>query len=134
MKTYGKPFLSQSTLRMTISWRESGTRKRGSMPYARYLMEQHLGRELTDEEEVDHIDNNGLNDKIENLQILTPIENFKKFQSTLPKANCAWCNGEFQKNCANGRFCCYKCYREFHHAKEGGKPIKRPTQPRVATR
>lgn len=46
--------------------------------YSRYLMSVHLKRYLNDDEEVDHKDNDGSNDIIENLQILTKIENNKK--------------------------------------------------------
>lgn len=51
---------------------------RTTMAYARYLMSVHLGRELTDEEEVDHIDDDCTNDVITNLQILTPEQNKEK--------------------------------------------------------
>lgn len=37
--------------------------------YAKYLMEQHLGRKLLHWEEIHHRDNNKLNDTIENLEI-----------------------------------------------------------------
>lgn len=40
-----------------------------SKAYARYLMEQHLGRKLTNEEEVHHKDYNKTNDVIENLEV-----------------------------------------------------------------
>ena len=40
-----------------------------SKAYARYLMEQHLGRKLTNEEEVHHKDHNKMNDAIENLEV-----------------------------------------------------------------
>ena len=46
--------------------------------YARYLMSVKLGRFLTDQEEVDHIDENRTNDDINNLQILTPEQNREK--------------------------------------------------------
>ena len=46
--------------------------------YARYLMAVKLGRFLTDQEEVDHIDNNKTNDDPNNLQILTPEQNREK--------------------------------------------------------
>lgn len=46
--------------------------------YARYLMSVKLGRFLTDQEEVDHIDNNKTNDDPNNLQILTPEQNREK--------------------------------------------------------
>ena len=54
-----------------------------SVSYARYLMSCKLGRYLSKEEQVDHIDNNKLNDVIENLQILSAKDNtIKKFTST----------------------------------------------------
>ena len=40
-----------------------------SKAYARYLMEQRLGRKLTNEEEVHHKDHNKMNDAIENLEV-----------------------------------------------------------------
>lgn len=40
-----------------------------SKSYARYLMEQYLGRELTKEEEVHHKDHNKTNDIIDNLEV-----------------------------------------------------------------
>ena len=46
--------------------------------YARYLMAVKLGRFLTDQEEVDHIDDNKTNDDPNNLQILTPEQNREK--------------------------------------------------------
>lgn len=52
--------------------------RRTTKSYARYLMEKQLGRELSNNEEVDHIDGNKLNDGISNLQILTKSENIRK--------------------------------------------------------
>lgn len=49
-----------------------------TISYARYLMSIHLGRFLTKEEHVDHIDNNKMNDCIENYQILSKLENNRK--------------------------------------------------------
>lgn len=55
---------------------EDGTRK--TVALARHIMELHLGRELSTDEVVDHIDENPLNDVIENLQIITIAENTRK--------------------------------------------------------
>lgn len=52
--------------------------KRSSTSYARYLMSVSLGRYLTRQEHVDHIDNDKTNDCLSNLQILTQAENSKK--------------------------------------------------------
>lgn len=38
--------------------------------YPRYLMEQHLGRSLLDDEDVHHIDKNPLNNDISNLEVV----------------------------------------------------------------
>lgn len=48
------------------------------MSYARYLMSVKLGRKLTKDEHVDHIDEDKTNDDIDNLQILTPEQNKAK--------------------------------------------------------
>lgn len=48
---------------------------RTSVSYARYLLSCKLKRYLNKDEQVDHIDNNKMNDSIENLQILSHIEN-----------------------------------------------------------
>ena len=57
--------------------------KRITVSYPEYLMEQHLGRKLTEDETVDHIDNDFTNDSIDNLQILTRVNNIRK---SSPKA------------------------------------------------
>jgi hypothetical protein len=46
--------------------------------YARYLMSCHLERYLEEDEHVDHINEDPLDDRVENLQILSPEENRKK--------------------------------------------------------
>ncbi len=51
---------------------------RTTISYARYLMCVKIGYILSDEFEVDHIDNDKTNDDINNLQILTQLENIQK--------------------------------------------------------
>ena len=51
---------------------------RHTQSYPRYLMEQHLGRKLETWEEVDHINDDCTDDRIENYQILTKPENIEK--------------------------------------------------------
>ena len=48
------------------------------LSYAKYLMEVSLKRKLKNNEHVDHINDNPLDDRMENLQILTCKENNKK--------------------------------------------------------
>jgi len=49
-----------------------------TMSYARWLMTQHLGRRLRLDEHVDHINEDALDDRIDNYQILTPSQNARK--------------------------------------------------------
>lgn len=53
----------------TYRWIRIGIRK--YVAEHRYLMEQHLGRKLNTNEAVHHIDGNGLNNSLDNLQLLT---------------------------------------------------------------
>lgn len=53
-------------------------KKRKNMSYARWLMEEHLGRELTPAETVDHGDENTLNDSISNFAIMSHAQNCQK--------------------------------------------------------
>lgn len=58
--------------------------KRRTISFARYRVSVLLKRELKEDEEVDHIDNNNRNDSDENLQVLTRAENLLK-QSKVQK-------------------------------------------------
>lgn len=49
-----------------------------SVQYARLIYEAHIGRRLTIEETIDHIDGDSSNDSISNLQILSRAENSRK--------------------------------------------------------
>ena len=76
------------------------TKKRTTISYARYLMSAHLGRLLTKTETVDHINNNKIDDRIENLQILSRGDNSRK---SIKRANyitliCPICKKEFSRN------------------------------------
>ena len=53
----------------------NSNKDRSVTSYARYLMAVKIGRYLTDEEEVDHKDEDKTNDSLDNLQILTGHEN-----------------------------------------------------------
>jgi hypothetical protein len=102
-----------------------------TMHYSRYLMQEFLGRILLKEEKVDHIDNNKLNDVIENLQILSHLDNINKSEriySKEIKEICFQCNKEFimtdvqqkswyykfKKGC-HGPFCSKSCASIFRN-------------------
>jgi hypothetical protein len=89
--------------------------------YAKYLMEQHLKRTLSNTETVDHIDRNKTNDVIENLQILNLPEHAKldaKYVN-LVEITCVLCNKKAFKQPKNikhnskqgkaGPFCSKSC-------------------------
>ena len=81
---------------------KDGEKNRTTISYARYLMSVKEKRILNKNEEVDHIDNNKLNDDINNLQILTPEENKRKESKRRGKKmvslKCPNCNKEFSKS------------------------------------
>ncbi len=95
-----------------------------TVSYPKYLMEQHLGRELDPKlETIDHIDKNPLNNDLSNLQVLTLSEHaeldakcYRYHELTL---TCVQCNLIFTRTTRNvrsnankkraGPFCSSKC-------------------------
>lgn len=77
------------------------SKERMTISYARYLMSVNLKRKLNTDEHVDHIDNDKLNDCLSNLQILSPEENSKKEMSLSTRRkkfnpiNCCFCGTIF---------------------------------------
>lgn len=57
---------------------KSNTISRTTIAYARYLMSVSLGRFLGKDEHVDHINGDKSDDRVSNLQLLSPAENTKK--------------------------------------------------------
>lgn len=88
---------------------------RTTVSYARYLMSVKLGRFLSNEEHVDHIDNDKTNDSIENLQILTQRENSDKYSKIIPRLDrvvykCPACNKVFDVRHGNSHLVNSKKY------------------------
>jgi hypothetical protein len=75
MRVYG-PYKRKDGRQHVVIVYADGDRQTKSYP--RYLLEQHLGRELNKDETVDHIDNDFTNNSISNLQILPRSDNTKK--------------------------------------------------------
>ena len=73
-----------------------GTKK--VVSYPRLLLEEKIGRELLDDEQVHHIDGNPKNNSVDNLELVHRGEHQrshnppKYFDKTV---NCAWCGKEF---------------------------------------
>lgn len=75
---YGYLVTNKEPRRNVILFNKDKDKDRTTISYARYLMSVHLGRELSKDEHVDHINNDRTDDRLENLQILTLAENNAK--------------------------------------------------------
>jgi hypothetical protein len=87
------PYFDKGIDRMIVNVQRGSTR--GNMTYARFLMQEHLGRVLGPDEHVDHENEDHLDDRIENLQLLDPASNARKTQGEIRyyEFTCPWCNG-----------------------------------------
>ena len=129
MKVYGPYTRKDGRQHVIIS--ESGKKK--TISYPRYLMQQVIGRELTDLETVDHIDGDFTNNDLSNLQILTREANAAKKYDDYPELRvkyatyvCPVCDKHFQREervvrrnqmkrkCA-GPYCSKNCSGKVHH-------------------
>ena len=94
----------------------------------RYVMEQHLGRELESWEQVDHINDDFTDDRIENLQILTQQQNNAKSAAfaEMLSFECPVCGTEFLRSAGDyryhqvkkgkaGPYCSKSCTGTVHH-------------------
>ena len=96
---YDRAYLVNSQNRNSVCLYNTNSNKRSTTSYARYLMSVHLGRYLKPKEHVDHIDNDGTNDVISNLQLLSQQENNRKSSKTkgnkLVEYECPVCDNTF---------------------------------------
>jgi hypothetical protein len=99
-KIYG-PYTSKDGRKRIVFYKSDEST--ASMAWARAKVIAHEGRYLTDEEEVDHIDEDPTNDDISNLQILSLQEHREKSgRQTSLRTNkrtieqCPYCSVEFE--------------------------------------
>lgn len=125
-KVHG-PYFNREGRQIVIVVYTDGHKK--TKTYARWVMEKHLNRELDSSETVDHIDGNVLNDKIENLQILSRGDNIRKHHidnTFIHTSKCPTCGKLIERRLARvvydkdkrkiaGPFCSKKCVGKMFH-------------------
>lgn len=140
-KIYVSKLDGRSRIQLTFN---DGTRKQ--MSYPKYLMECHLGRYLTEEETVDHIDQNKQNNSIDNLRIVNRREHIKNdiLRNEDVEVKCAYCGKIFtipgsdvsrrnrKDRHSSGYFCSKSCSGKYgaelqNHRREPNKPVPRIT-------
>lgn len=113
---------------------DDNNRKKTTILYSRWLMQQHIGRKLDYDETVDHIDNDFTNDDISNLKILTRAENSAKYHSDISNTIswyefiCPECNNPSKKELRHvlhnrkqhkdGPFCSRSCASKYGRRKQ----------------
>lgn len=129
MKQYTKDKLSYWTRRdgrRSVAVFRDGKRIR-STSLARYLMEDSLGRPLSSDELVHHVNGDRTDDRLENLLVLSPSEHRMTFGGNPPTVcTCPECGKEFSRRTSDvnwsikhgkGIFCTRTCAAT-HHWKE----------------
>jgi hypothetical protein len=124
MKVYG-PY-TRKDKRQHVVIVENG--KSRTVSYPKWIMEQHLGRKLSTDETVDHIDENVQNESIDNYQILSRADNVRKSvkRAEYLTLTCKYCGKQFQRRRAvdtrnqtvrrvDGPFCSRQCVGKVHH-------------------
>lgn len=97
-KVHG-PYYRNNGRQIVIIINDDGTRR--TVSYPKFLVEQHLGRQLDpDLETIDHIDSNFDNNDLNNLRIVPRKQHSADDtrRVKLVKFNCAWCNKEFERS------------------------------------
>ena len=139
MKVYGPYIRKKDGRKHVVIYDPTATPKRTTVSYPKYLMEQHLGRKLTDDETVDHIDEDYTNDAISNLRIIPRADNAKRSspKMILVDGQCAMCGVTFTltraqmklerqgRKCA-GPFCSRQCRGRYGKSVQmGGQVLDR---------
>ena len=96
MRLYGPYTSKQDNRKRIIIITDENSRT--TMSYARYLVEQSIGRPLLSDEDVHHKDGDVTNDSLGNLEIINHRDHCR-FHALKPKhdleTNCIWCEQSF---------------------------------------
>lgn len=109
-----------------------------SMKYHRYLMEKKIGRKLKKDEVVHHINENKLDNRIENLQLMTKKEHLShhwdsKFEGmkvrSIKEYKCTLCEKKFKRNASQVKkskqlFCSKSCVNKAVRKRIIKKPFR----------
>jgi len=106
----------------------SDDKKKRSQTYPRYLMEQHLGRKLLSSEQVHHINGDPLDDRIENLEVVSYEKHRETHKAEIVEAVCPECFKDIEvlgheyrfwqeKRNAGGPFCSRACANKYNARK-----------------
>lgn len=111
--------------------------------YSKYLLEQHLGRELSAEETVDHIDRDKTNDVLSNLRIVNASTHSSEDQLRVKQVEilCVSCGEKALKSARHikhnskqgkaGPFCGKSCAGKYGAEVQNERQVVLPAQPTV---
>jgi len=93
--TFTGPYLEKENYFRICIKLPDGTHKK--LSYHRYLMEMHIGRFLSKDEQIHHIDGNPMNNKISNLMIVTSGEHGRlhRLEKDAKEFQCYFCGKSF---------------------------------------
>lgn len=139
MKVYGPYYRKDGRQHVIVI--SDGVRR--TVSYPKFLMEQHLGRVLLDNETVDHIDRNFKNNDLENLRVVDKVTHGKEDAKRVKLVEfiCVLCGvqasraaNQLSHNAVLGKagpFCSKQCSGKYGAKLQRGRANKLPVQPTV---
>lgn len=135
LRVYG-PYLRKDGRCHILLW---DGKKNKTISYPKWLMEQHLGRELDpNKETIDHIDRDFNNNDLSNLRIIPRSQHAREDTKRLRwiEVRCIWCDKTFMasphdldgnaKKAKSGPFCSKQCSGAYGASvQNGGKILPR---------